>query len=160
MLDRYASLVGRKQILCSSYDEAFNLSAPAKVLILDDDSEKVMQRANEQLPSGLFNMFRGSPHPYFVEFLHVNASKGNGLKQMCEYLNVDAANVLAFGDGENDKEMLEYAGIGIAMKNATTVAKEACSLILEVSTINTDVEISSDNLYYSGQTMKMELLVN
>lgn len=133
LLDRYANLVGKKQVLCSSYDEAFALSVPAKILVLDDDSEKVMQRANEQLPSGMFNMFRGSPHPYFVEFLHVNASKGNGLKQMCEHLNVDAAHVLAFGDGENDKEMLEYAGMGVAMKNATAVAKQASDLVLEVS---------------------------
>ncbi len=52
---------------------------------------------------------------------------------MCAHLGVDLAQVVAFGDGENDTEMLQYAGIGVAMQNAKQQAKEAADIVLEVS---------------------------
>lgn len=44
--------------------------------------------------------------------------KGKALRILCEQLNILPEEVLAFGDGQNDLEMLRYAGTGIAMGNA------------------------------------------
>jgi Cof subfamily protein (haloacid dehalogenase superfamily) len=44
--------------------------------------------------------------------------KGNGLAWLCAHLQVDAADVVAFGDELNDHEMLRFAGRGIAVANA------------------------------------------
>ena len=46
------------------------------------------------------------------------------------YLNhmltdIKLEEVIAFGDGDNDKEFLQYAGLGIAMKNGGSIAKMA-----------------------------------
>jgi 3-deoxy-D-manno-octulosonate 8-phosphate phosphatase KdsC-like HAD superfamily phosphatase len=38
---------------------------------------------------------------------------GMGLKNLCEYLSVDLKHVVAFGDGDNDVEMLSMVGFGI-----------------------------------------------
>ena len=46
--------------------------------------------------------------------LPLGASKGAGLKHLLDILHIDPANVLALGDGENDIEMLEMAGFGVA----------------------------------------------
>ena len=40
-------------------------------------------------------------------------------------IGIDASEVIAFGDAQNDISMLEWAGIGVAMGNATDAAKAA-----------------------------------
>jgi hydroxymethylpyrimidine pyrophosphatase-like HAD family hydrolase len=42
-------------------------------------------------------------------------------------------NVAAFGDGDNDKEMLQWAGLGVAMQNARDVTKAAADVVLELT---------------------------
>jgi hypothetical protein len=58
-------------------------------------------------------------HDYLMEALPPGASKGDGLLRLLRHLNVDPAQVMAIGDAENDVEMLEYVGFGVAMANAT-----------------------------------------
>jgi Cof subfamily protein (haloacid dehalogenase superfamily) len=52
-------------------------------------------------------------------------SKASGLESVCERLGVDAADVLAIGDGRNDIEMLQWAGRGVAMGQAPLEVQEA-----------------------------------
>lgn len=44
-------------------------------------------------------------------------SKANALTKICEFYNVPLSNLIAIGDGHNDIEMLELAGLGVAMEN-------------------------------------------
>ena len=44
--------------------------------------------------------------------------KGSGVAHLCERLGVERDDVVAFGDGLNDHEMLRWAGHGVAMGNA------------------------------------------
>ncbi|MCK5824698.1 MAG: HAD family hydrolase [Ichthyobacteriaceae bacterium] len=53
-----------------------------------------------------------------VEIMPKNISKGLVLKELAKKLNIELNEVIAFGDGLNDKEMLEYAGKGLIMENA------------------------------------------
>ncbi len=57
--------------------------------------------------------------PDFVEALPPNASKGAGVAWLINHLGVPPEAVLALGDGENDIEMVQMAGLGVAMGNAT-----------------------------------------
>lgn len=59
-----------------------------------------------------------------IEVLPPNASKGAMLKTLLKDLGVNANQVLALGDGENDVEMLGLAGIGVAVGNASQHVKE------------------------------------
>lgn len=52
-------------------------------------------------------------------------SKASGLALVCDDLGLDAADVLAIGDGRNDLEMLRWAGRGVAMGQAPDVVHEA-----------------------------------
>lgn len=58
-----------------------------------------------------------------LEMLPTGASKGKALKLVLKDLGIDAKDVLAIGDGENDIEMIELAGIGVAMGNASPKLK-------------------------------------
>lgn len=133
MLARYAALVGKDQVIIEDYTIAVSQSLPSKILILSNDAHTLYTKGRERYSSEELNIFIGSPHPYFVEFLRPDASKGAGLALVCEHLGVDMSEVVAFGDGDNDREMLQMAGIGVAMRNATPAAKEAADVLLEVT---------------------------
>ncbi|MCO5563008.1 hypothetical protein L7F22_016644 [Adiantum nelumboides] len=53
-----------------------------------------------------------------LEIIPVGSSKGKGVKILLDDLGVDPEEVMAIGDGENDIEMLELVGWGVAMGNA------------------------------------------
>ena len=54
----------------------------------------------------------------YLEILHSESNKGNALQHLCEYYKIPLANTIAFGDEDNDIEMLQIAGVGVAMANA------------------------------------------
>lgn len=58
-------------------------------------------------------------NPEYLEFVDVGISKGSALAWWLERNGIGAGELLAFGDAENDLEMLRLAGLGIAMANAT-----------------------------------------
>ena len=64
-------------------------------------------------------LFISKSLPYFLEFASPEVTKGSGLAFLAERLGFTAAETVAFGDGENDVELLEWAGYGVAVENAT-----------------------------------------
>ena len=50
-------------------------------------------------------------------------------KRLCESIGVTLAEVVAFGDSDNDLEMLEVAGTSICMAQGTTAAKRASTRV-------------------------------
>ena len=52
-----------------------------------------------------------------------DATKGNGLMWLADYLGIDRRATMAFGDGENDISMIRMAGVGVAMHNALDTVK-------------------------------------
>lgn len=66
--------------------------------------------------------------PYFIEFMKKGTNKANGLEAALKVLNIPRAHTIAFGDGENDLSLIQYAGTGIAMDNATANIKEHADL--------------------------------
>lgn len=61
--------------------------------------------------------------PDMIEILPPGGSKGTALKVLLKQMGIDAANVLAIGDGENDIDMIQLAGIGVAVGNASDKLK-------------------------------------
>ena len=62
---------------------------------------------------------------FYFEFMAPGINKGNALAGSLPKIGIDASEVIAFGDAQNDISMLEWAGIGVAMGNATDAAKAA-----------------------------------
>ena len=64
-----------------------------------------------------------------LEFLHPDVSKGAALKQVMSYLGLQPSQVIAFGDSHNDIEMLQAAGTGVAMANASEEVRAVADLV-------------------------------
>lgn len=63
------------------------------------------------------------------EFLNKHVTKANGLVKLGRILNIDQSEMMALGDEENDLSMIEYAGLGVAMANASAEIKAAAQYI-------------------------------
>jgi 5-amino-6-(5-phospho-D-ribitylamino)uracil phosphatase len=60
---------------------------------------------------------------HVIEIIKTGLSKAVGLKRASEYFNIPPERIIAFGDEDNDLEMLEYAGYGVAMGNGIDKVK-------------------------------------
>ena len=90
---------------------------PTKLVAVGDPVEL------DELKQRLLARFDGRMYiskslPYFLEFASPQVTKASGLAFVAEHLGFTAAETVAFGDGENDVPMLEWAGYGVAVENA------------------------------------------
>ena len=90
---------------------------PTKLVVVDDPARldelrpRLEQRFGERL-------YIAKSLPYFLELASPAISKGSGLAFVAEHVGFTAERTIAFGDGENDLELLDWAGFGIAVENA------------------------------------------
>ena len=68
-----------------------------------------------------------------LEISQKTASKGNALRMFAERMGVDISQTMAFGDTQNDISMIQAAGIGVAMGNATGDVKEAADYVTKTN---------------------------
>ena len=105
----------------------------AVLFVLDADTWDVLARVAAVLPDGVDVSPSGLPGS--VELTPPGVHKGSGIAHLCERLGVDRRDVVAFGDGLNDHEMLRWAGRGVAMGNADPATKAVAD---EVTASNDD----------------------
>jgi Cof subfamily protein (haloacid dehalogenase superfamily) len=68
---------------------------------------------------------------WFVDILHLQASKSRALEQLAKQLEIKREEIIAIGDNLNDLEMVEYAGLGVAVANASNELKDASDYITQ-----------------------------
>ena len=99
-----------------------------KIMLVDE--EEILDAAIHRVPREAYDKYNiVKSAPYFLEIINKNGNKGEGLKALAEYLGVKREEVMAFGDAGNDKEMIEYAGLGVAMENAMEEVKKVADYI-------------------------------
>jgi Cof subfamily protein (haloacid dehalogenase superfamily) len=67
--------------------------------------------------------------PYFLEFAQADVTKGAGLQFLAEHMGFTREQTVAFGDGENDVELVEWASYGVAVENAHDRVKAVASWV-------------------------------
>ncbi len=100
--------------------------AVLKVLAIIEPSEREKMLAEF---SGISGVKTFASHPILVEAVSENAGKGNGLIGACKRLGIKTERCVALGDELNDVEMIEAAGLGVAMGNAVSEAKRAADYV-------------------------------
>jgi len=66
-----------------------------------------------------------------IEVTSKKATKANALKELCGILDIEKENIVVFGDSNNDMDMIEFAGIGVAMANGEEEIKKNADIIAE-----------------------------
>lgn len=70
-------------------------------------------------------------NPTGIDIIPKQGGKSAGIQKYLDAHGLDRSEIMAFGDGENDCEMLRYVGIGVAMGNAVASAKAAADYVTD-----------------------------
>ena len=99
-----------------------------KVMFIDP--EPVLAAAMEKIPAHIYEDFTVvRSAPYFLEFLNKASSKGTGVRALAAHLGIQREEIICIGDAGNDLDMIEFAGLGVAMGNAFEEVKAAADYI-------------------------------
>jgi Cof subfamily protein (haloacid dehalogenase superfamily) len=90
---------------------------PTKLVAVDDPAALDGLKLDLQHQFG-DRLFIAKSLPYFLELASPQVSKGSGLAFVAGHLGFALERTVAFGDGENDLELLDAAGYAIAVENA------------------------------------------
>jgi HAD-superfamily hydrolase, subfamily IIB len=71
-----------------------------------------------------------------IEILPRDTIKSTGLKRICKKLGIKSSEIAAFGDNENDLDMLEHVGYSVAMGNATEEVKKCADYVTKSNNDN------------------------
>lgn len=123
---------------CTADGEVFDLVGDLKPLIADnlplnilltDIPQRILKvkRELELRYTDILQITRSGPS--FLDIFPRGSNKGNGLRAVCENLGVDLSETVAFGNGENDLEMIIAAGIGVAMENSPDILRNSANII-------------------------------
>jgi len=102
---------------------------PTKLVIVDypDDIGGWLEEARSAFAGRLF-VTRSLPH--YVEIGGLEGTKSKALEFLCERWGIERDRVLAFGDADNDIDMLRYAGRGVAVGGMTGEVREAADEVV------------------------------
>ena len=73
---------------------------------------------------------------YLIEVLTKGVNKAFGLEKLAKELNIQSSEIAAIGDAANDIEMLKYAGLAIAMGNASEEVKAVSDIVTDTNENN------------------------
>ena len=101
---------------------------PTKLVVIDDPEvlDGLKQRMVDRFDGRLYI---SKSLPYFLEFASPNVTKAAGLDFVAEHVGFAREQTVAFGDGENDIELVEWAGYGVAVANANERVLEVADFV-------------------------------
>lgn len=115
-------------VIVGPVDEVDESTKIIKVLMVSD--QKKLDSIVPLIPEWVkekYSIVRSAP--IFLEFLNKKATKGIGVSIVAKELGIRPEEVICVGDAGNDIDMIKYAGLGVAMGNATEDAKAAADYI-------------------------------
>lgn len=103
----------------------------------------------KMLENKVENVYITSSVPRLLEISHRDSGKEKAAGFLLEYLGLKREELAAFGDGDNDSALLEFAGVGIAMANASETCREKADR-LTLSNDEDGVAVGIRRIFSSG----------
>jgi len=91
-------------------------------------------------------------HPEYLEITAVGVNKALGLQHVAEYYGIDASEVVAFGDGNNDIPMFRWAGESVAMAHASPDAKASATTVSPAGDPSSSLARAVKNVFFSSDS--------
>lgn len=89
------------------------------------DKARLWQKLEHAVP----DLYVTSSIARLLELAHRDAGKHSGLRFVLDQMGLSRQEAAAFGDGDNDAQMLAYAGVGIAVANASPACLAAADIV-------------------------------
>jgi Cof subfamily protein (haloacid dehalogenase superfamily) len=101
---------------------------PTKLVVIDDP--KVLDDLEVRMKAHFDGrLYISKSLPYFLEFANPGVTKATGLDFLSREVGFARERTIACGDGENDVELVEWAGYGVAVENAHDRVKAVADLV-------------------------------
>ena len=107
---------------------AFLDREPTKLVVVGnpDEIDHINKLLNEKFNGALYV---AKSYPLFCEIAHPECNKANALAMLTDQFGITQSEVVAIGDNHNDMNMVQWAGLGIAMANGSDETKEAADWV-------------------------------
>ncbi len=98
--------------------------APVYQVIAYDTRERVLALLEELPDCGMSQW-----NPFGFDIISKAGGKVPGLQRLLDRFDLRREEIMAFGDGDNDREMLRFAAVGVAMGNAEAAVKDQADFV-------------------------------
>jgi hypothetical protein len=127
-LKAYAKLSGIPYTIAPDFPALVAASSHTKMVIIDEPAylDRLMPELRELLGPDV-HLTKSKSN--FLEALHREGTKGHALRFLAAHYGIPMEETIAVGDAWNDREMIEAAGLGVAMANAVPGLKELADYV-------------------------------
>jgi Cof subfamily protein (haloacid dehalogenase superfamily) len=110
------------------FSKVINHQRQTKLVIIDEPAllDALLPQLRELLGTEV-HLTKSKPN--YLEILHREGTKGHALRFLAAHYSIPMEETIAMGDAMNDHEMVEAAGLGVAMANAVPALKEIADFI-------------------------------
>jgi len=128
-LEDYYAISKAELIVAADFDEVVNREAVYQLMLgcREKDYPALLEGADGAKIAAWWDRA--------ADIIPAAGGKGRGIRKVLEHFRLDAADAAAFGDGNNDIEMFQAVGTGVAMENASEQLKaeadEVCGHVAE-----------------------------
>lgn len=98
-----------------------------KISILEKDIVVYQKVRDDFEKTKLFSVAKSDTD--YIDITDMHCTKGAAVTELAQYLKISLGDIVCIGDNENDLEMIQLAGLGIAMENGTKILKEKSDII-------------------------------
>lgn len=126
-VDSYKRLSGVEPIVITDFEKIIEQGITKMLWIDEIDRVNMFQNILISEIGDSVNYCTSKPN--FLEFFNKKVSKAEALRFIGKYLDIKQKEIIAIGDGNNDLAMIEYAGLGVAMENASDEVKDRANFI-------------------------------
>ena len=134
-ISEYSELEGKINsipVVELNYDDISEDEDIIKIMFVDPEEQ--LEEAIKKIPQSFYEEYTiVRSAPFFLEFLNKKSGKGTGVKALADFLGIKQEEVICIGDAGNDLDMIEYAGLGVAMGNAFEEVKAAADYITDTN---------------------------
>ncbi|MFD1957403.1 Cof-type HAD-IIB family hydrolase [Paenibacillus thailandensis] len=124
---KYSKLTNIPYVVEPDYEKLVEQPTPKMLIIDDPDYLDRLIPELKALIGDRTHITKSKPH--YLEIMHKEGTKGHALRFLASHIGCTMEQTIAIGDAWNDHEMIESAGLGVAMGNAIPALKEIADYV-------------------------------
>ena len=152
-INKYTELEAKINRMALRYVDNFSqyVNFPVTKCLLQGEPEHILrlEKILSEKYAGKLGIFKSEP--FFLEIVPEGVDKAKSIDRLIGSLGIKTEECIACGDGFNDISMIKYAGLGIAMSNASDTVKQAADYVTRSNDDDGIAYVLSRLTEYSGR---------